>query len=81
MMKEKRLERSFTAKDGAGNVVTLDVYVEVWKFSTSTTPHGETQGNRSIRTRSGKDVNPCGKGEYEIVVDGVRLKSDDPDAL
>jgi hypothetical protein len=55
-------------------------FTEFRHAGTHTDPHAVIQGLKELRTSTGLAVNWLGKGKYKIVLTGVVLRSDSPDA-
>ncbi len=78
--KHEEMTRKFQAEDEEGNAVTLYVYTTIittHELSGATHRH---EGMKSIRTGDGEHVNRTAKGQYQIVVTGKTLRSNEPDA-
>lgn len=81
-MSRKRIQKSgsFTARDEKGNQHVIDVFQTYIDVSDSD-GHAELPGLPSLMTRGGQHVNRDGKGEYSIPALGIKLTSNDPNAL
>ena len=71
----KQKTDSFGAVSDDGYTYTLEIWTTIHKWNDSN-GGGRTNGPNEIRTDDGKHVNRLNKGEYEIVGEGVRLRSD-----
>ena len=78
MMKDKV---SFVARSEDGQVFRIDVCANVIPAGARAQPNAVHEGLKELWTSDGRRVNRIDKGVYEIVESGVRLTSDDPDAL
>ena len=78
MARTRRL-KSFSASDAKGKAYTIDVLGDVIQTEVAGAVE-DVVGQKSLRLRSGEDLNLIQKGEYEVVVTGGRLFSSDPNA-
>ena len=73
---------SFIATDEGGHrhwLLGFTEYIDV--PATSRSGRKKKEVAASIKTTDGKHVDRLGIGEYKVVETGVRLTSDDPDAI
>lgn len=73
-------KEEFTAVDDSGREYRLRVYQEYVSVGTRADPSAVAPGMKRIVTEDGESVKLLGKGDYQIVVTGVILRSSDPDA-
>lgn len=79
MEKHTRHTGTFDAQDEQGHTHTIYVYTEFHQAETF--GHSEeVEGLKEFTLANGQHVNHLGKGEYEIVETGQKLKSKSPDA-
>ena len=76
----EKLVHEFEATDADGNVYSLRVYQKFIDVSTSQNVGAVVPGMKRIVTDDGMAVNRLSEGEYEVVVTGVVLHADAPDA-
>lgn len=76
----QEFERSFTARDNAGNEYKIDIYVDIHDAGTFDDPGAKIRGLKSLETEHGDAVKRIAKGQYELVETGIVLFSNDPDA-
>jgi len=80
MVKEIRHTGSFKATNKDGIVYTINIFTEILDVGSFTEPGAEIEGLKQLQTDKGDAVNRVKKGEYEIVISGEALASDDPKA-
>ena len=68
------------ATDDAGEEYVLNVFVKIRYSQTLTGPGAATRGIPWIETQDGSSVNSMGEGKYQVVLTGLMLHSNDPDA-
>jgi hypothetical protein len=78
MLKEVRHKFSFGAVDDSGEHHQLHVFVDILDVASFRDPNAEIEGQTRIVTDKVEVVNRLEQGEYEVVVSGLRLRSDDP---
>ena len=81
MVKRIRHTGSFVAVGENGAKRTIHIFTDIIDARHQKDLHAELEGLKQLRTASGDAVNRLAKGEYEVVVTGEVLRSDDPNAL
>ena len=81
MVKGIRRTASFVAVGENGVERTIHVFTGIHDVGHWEDPHAKLTGLTHFRTASGDEVNRLAKGEYQVVVTGEVLRSDDPNAL
>lgn len=78
--KETEFLRDFVATDAAGQQHTLEVWVDMHYSTSLSGTETARPGLLEIRTEEGLNVNALGNGDFQVVVTGLLLHSDDPKA-
>jgi hypothetical protein len=78
--KVERQTGRFQAVSDDGRAVMVNILTTFLISRPLSGPPQEIEGLRRLLTDDGLSVNRLGKGEYQIVATGVKLRSDDPDA-
>ena len=79
-MTMQRCTGSHSAEGNDGRPYTVGVWTNFTSSRHLDDPKAEVAGFRSLCTSDGRYLNYIEKGQYQIVVTGVVLHSDDPDA-
>jgi hypothetical protein len=74
-----RFTRSITATDDSGKQHRLNLFTK-YRVDTDSEGTKELPVRGIIQSEDKESVNRLDKGEYEIVLSGIRLHSADPDA-
>ena len=78
----RKLEKTFIATDPAGTKKKIKCYRPYRAARRPLTgPASLVPGLLELETEDGREVHVLGDGEYEVVVTGVKLHSDDPDRV
>jgi hypothetical protein len=76
----ERLVQEFEAREENGTIHRLRVYQKLVDAGTQANPHAVVPGLKRIVTEKGETVNRLQKGKYQVVLTGILLYSDSPEA-